>query len=279
MGGRILIAFGKFPEIKSSANRHLFGIIAITNTASLILLIKTAFVLTMGLILSACPHYNSGLPPSLRLPPLKQDSPASGIFHTVMPNESLSGISKAYGVDLQILAEVNNLGPPYAIRANAKIFIPGASDAKKVEPSPTTVHEKPEVKDFSGVLGWPVEGKIISEFGVRGGTQYNGITIQATENTPVKAAAGGRVGHVGNIPGLGNVVLMEHSNRLITVYAHLKDIKVAIGDTLNRGHVVGTVGTSGRAEGPALYFEVRSKRNPRNPLFFLDRKTGANETG
>jgi hypothetical protein len=131
MGGRILIAFGKFPEIECSANRHVFGIIAITNRASLILLIKTAFVLTMGLILSACPHYNSGLPPSLRLPPLKQDSPASGIFHTVMPNESLSWNFQAWRRGLTDFGEVNNLGPLYAIRANSKIFIPGASDARK----------------------------------------------------------------------------------------------------------------------------------------------------
>jgi murein DD-endopeptidase MepM/ murein hydrolase activator NlpD len=45
---------------------------------------------------------------------------------------------------------------------------------------------------------------------------------------------------------------------MVTVYAHLKDIKVGSGDTVNRG-AVGTAGTSGRAEGPALYFEVRSK--------------------
>ncbi|MBI5250363.1 MAG: peptidoglycan DD-metalloendopeptidase family protein [Desulfomonile tiedjei] len=195
-----------------------------------------------------------------------------------MHQESLSGIAKAYGVDLQVLAEVNNLRPPYVIKTGSNIFVPGVSEAKKVEPTPAASQEKLEVKDFSGILGWPVEGKIISEFGVRGGTQYNGITIQAPESTPVKAAAGGRVGHVGTIPGYGNVVLMEHANRMVTVYAHLKDIKVAGGDTVNRSHVIGTVGTSGRAEEPTLYFEVRSKSKPRNPLFFLDRKPDASKT-
>lgn len=243
------------------------------------LLAKLAAMLMIMAALSGCPHYNSGLPPSLRIPALKQDTPATGVFHTVMHQESLSSIAKAYGVDLQVLAEVNNLKPPYVIKADAKIFIPGESEVKKVEPAPVNVQEKPQVKDFSGALAWPVEGKIISEFGVRGGTQYNGITIQAPEGAPVRAAAGGRVGHVGAIPGLGNVVLMEHANRMVTVYAHLKEIKVAAGDTIHAGHVVGAVGTSGRAEGPALYFEVRSKSKPRNPLFFLDRRSDTNEAG
>lgn len=240
--------------------------------------LKFIAALSVALISSGCPHYSTGLPPSLRLPPLKQDVPASGVFHSVTLNETLSAISKAYGVDLQVLAEVNNLRPPYVIRAESKIFIPGASETRKVESSPAMIDEKPKVQDFSGVLAWPVDGKIISEFGVRGGTQHNGISIQAAEGTPVRAAAGGRVGHVGALPGYGNVVLMEHANRMVTVYAHLKDMKVAAGDTLDRGRVIGTVGMSGRAETPNLHFEVRSKSEPRNPLFFLERKPDSNES-
>lgn len=243
------------------------------------LLFKLAAAVIITAALSGCPHYNSGLPPSLRLPALKRDTPAAGVFHTVMQQESLSAIAKTYGVDLQVLAEVNNLKPPYVIKVDSRIFIPGESEVRKVEPAPVNSQEKPQVKDFSGALAWPVVGKITSEFGVRGGTQYNGITIQAPEGTPVRAAAGGLVGHVGTISGLGNVVLMEHANRIVTIYAHLKEIKVASGDTIPTGHVVGTVGTSGRAEEPALYFEVRSKRKPRNPRFFLDRRSDMNETG
>jgi murein DD-endopeptidase MepM/ murein hydrolase activator NlpD len=274
-----LIASGKSSSAHERKRNFEKGKIFERSHYSAVSIIKALSVVLAALLFSACPHYSSGLPPSLRLPPLKRDVPASGIFHAVVPGDTLSGIAKAYDVDLQVLAEVNNLKPPYSINVNSKIFVPGASDTRRVELSPSTVQEKPEVKDFSGLLAWPVDGKVISEFGVRGGTQYNGITIQAPENAPVRAAAGGRVGHVGNIPGYGNVVLMEHANRMVTVYAHLKDIKVSQGDTISQNHVIGTVGTSGRTEEPNLYFEVRSKSKPRNPLFFLDRKSDPNQTG
>jgi murein DD-endopeptidase MepM/ murein hydrolase activator NlpD len=196
-----------------------------------------------------------------------------------LPDQSLLLIAKAYNVDLQVLAEVNNLRPPYAIKADSNLFIPGASQAVRVEPSKAEPQEKTEVKDFTGVLSWPVEGKIVSEFGVRGGTQYNGITIQAPEGSPVRASGNGRVGHLGTIPGYGNTVLIEHPNRLVSVYAHLKEFKIAAGDTVRNGQIIGTVGSSGRSEGPTLYYEVRSKSKPRNPLFFMDRKAENKEPG
>lgn len=240
--------------------------------------------LAMGLalfVLTGCPHYSSGLPPSLRLDHLEPDQPARGVLHKVLPNQSLLLIAKAYNIDLQALAEVNNLRPPYVIKADSNLFIPGASQAMQVEPAKMEHQEKEkaEVKDFTGLLSWPVEGKIISAFGVRGGTQYNGITIQAPEGSPVRASGSGRVGHVGTITLFGNVVLIEHPNNLVTVYAHLKEIKVATGDTVKNGQIIGTVGSSGRSEGPTLYYEVRSKKKPRNPLFFMDRKTENKETG
>jgi lipoprotein NlpD len=216
-----------------------------------------------------CPHYSSGVPPALRLPELKPNNPVAGVYHDVERNERLSDIAKAYNVDLQHLAEVNNLRPPYSI---TKVFVPGASQQRPVAASQKPLTEELRVQDFGGSLAWPVEGKIISEYGVRGGIQYNGIGIQAKEGTPVTAAADGRVGHVGTIPGYGKVVLMEHANRLVTVYAHLKEIRVANDQSVKRGEIIGTVGTSGRVETPSLYFEVRSRSKPRNPLFFLGRR-------
>jgi LysM repeat protein len=236
-------------------------------------------MLLFVVVLAGCPHYSSGLPPSLRLDHLEPDQPARGILHKVLPDQSLLLIAKAYNVDLQVLAEVNNLRPPYAIKADSNLFIPGASQAVRVEPSKAEPQEKSEVKDFTGVLSWPVEGKIVSEFGVRGGTQYNGITIQAPEGSPVRASGNGRVGHLGTIPGYGNTVLIEHPNRLVSVYAHLKEFKIAAGDTVRNGQIIGTVGSSGRSEGPTLYYEVRSKSKPRNPLFFMDRKAENKEPG
>lgn len=153
-----------------------------------------------------------------------------------------------------------NSGAPTALRP------PQQKPAAVNQKSPT---DKLRVEDFRGSLAWPVDGKVISEYGVRGGVQYNGIGIQAREGTPVKAAADGRVGSVKTIGEYGKVVLIEHADRLVTVYAHLKEIRVTNGEQVKRGQIIGTVGTSGRVETPSLHFEVRSRSKPRNPLFFL----------
>jgi len=191
----------------------------------------------------------------------------------VKQNENLSVIAKAYDVNPQHLAEVNNLKPPYDLKADSKIFVPGASQVKAIRAAPERRRAEPRVEAFTGLLSWPVNGKVVSQFGVRNGIQHNGIAIQAAEGTPIRAAESGKVGHVGKIAGLGNVVLIEHPNRLVTVYAHLKEIRVKQGIAINRGRIIGSVGSSGRTASPSLYFEVRSRSKPRNPLFFLDRKT------
>ncbi|MBI4965861.1 MAG: LysM peptidoglycan-binding domain-containing M23 family metallopeptidase [Desulfomonile tiedjei] len=199
--------------------------------------------------------------------------PASGLYHPVEANENLSMIAKAYDVNPQHLAEVNNLKPPYDVKAGSKIFVPGASRVKHVRATPDSATPQTDVQAFTGLLSWPVNGKVISEFGVRDKTQHDGIAIQAPEGTPVKAAGDGKVGHVGKMAGYGNVVLIEHPDRLVTVYAHLKAISVNKGTLVKRGQAIGSVGSSGRAAEPSLYFAVTSRSKPRNPLFFLDKRT------
>jgi murein DD-endopeptidase MepM/ murein hydrolase activator NlpD len=234
---------------------------------------KILLTLLLVTVLTGCPHYNTGLPPNLRLPGIQPNLPAKGLYHPVRQNQNLSAIAKAYDVNAQHLAEVNNLTPPYNVKADSKIFVPGASQVKEVRAAKEPRVPAPTVETFTGLLSWPVNGKIVSEFGVRNGTQHNGIAIQSPEGTLIRAAGNGKVGHVGKIPGLGNVVLIEHPDRLVTVYAHLKEIRVKQGTAVNRGRIIGSVGSSGRAATPSLYFEVRSRSKPRNPLFFLDRRT------
>lgn len=227
-----------------------------------------AFVLAFATIFSAgCPHHVGEHLFDSAAPCIQARIPATGTYHTVAQDETVSAIAKRYKVDLQHLAEVNDLKPPYTIRAQDRLFIPGV---RTEENSLTRATGKgPQVERFDGVLAWPVRGPIISQYGVRQGVQHNGITIAAPAGSTVRSAADGRVGHVGNIPGYGDVVLIEHANRLVTVYAHLHHIIVRTGTRVKKGEGIGAVGTSGRTDTPCLYFEVRSRSRPRNPLFFL----------
>lgn len=236
--------------------------------------IVRTFVLAMALLglVGGCIHTKSGLPPPLRYPVLEAKSPATGVYHRVGQGETVSSIAQAYHTDPQQLAEVNNLQPPYAVQPNANLFVPGASQRREAQTNRPATESRSKVVDFSGIISWPVEGKIVSVFGVTGGVQHNGISIEAADGSPVRAAESGKVGYVGSIPGYGNVILIEHANRLVTVYGHLKEIKTSTGTLVKRGEIIGTLGASARASSPCLYFEVRSRSKPRNPLFFLTRK-------
>lgn len=225
----------------------------------------------MAVLASGCPHVSSGLPPSVRLPPLEPTRPAVGLYHTVQRDENLGRIAKTYKIEPQQLAEVNNLRPPYALEQSSKVFVPGASRVKQVDNDKASAPAPPRVEDFTGILSWPVEGRVVSEFGVRDGLQHNGIVIAAEKGAAVKAAAEGKIGYVGHIWGSGKVILIEHPNRLVTVYGRLGEIAVEEGHLAKRGEIIGAVGNSGNEDSPSMYFEVRSRSNPRNPLFFLPR--------
>jgi len=123
----------------------------------------------------------------------------------------------------------------------------------------------------------PVEGRISGEFGGQRimnkvpKSPHRGMDIAAKEGTQVKASAAGKV--VLAYPNLfysGNVVVLDHGLGLQTVYAHLKEIKVKLGETVEQGDIIGLVGKTGRATGPHLHFGA-SLRNLRfNPQSLLD---------
>lgn len=201
--------------------------------------------------------------------------PASGHYHSVARDENLSKIARKYGTSVRFLAELNNLKSPYVIKEGMKIFISGDVEDSTPEKTGTSDQQIEVVVNDKTKLSWPVKGEIISEFGVREGAQHNGIIVRAPDGTSVVAAEDGKVGYVGSIAGYGNVILVEHADhpdKLVTVYAHLKDTRTENGKKIRRNEVIGSVGTSGRTNQPSLYFEVRSKSRPRNPLFFLDRQ-------
>lgn len=198
---------------------------------------------------------------------------AQGIYHVVRRGETLWRICKAYGADLQQVAEINNIKDPAQIREGQKIFIPGASGTARVEvpkASPGGVSEpEPKIQFFAGKLAWPVKGQVSSAFGVRNGIKHSGIDIKAPLGTPVLAAAEGEVIYKGQLRGYGNILILRHSEELATVYAHLKEIHASEHQHIRQGQAIGTVGNSGQSEGAHLHFEVRVRNVARNPLFYL----------
>jgi len=127
----------------------------------------------------------------------------------------------------------------------------------------------------SGKFAWPVAGRIQSGFGNRyhpifGYNRFHsGIDIVASYGTLVKAADGGQVIQAGYFGGYGYSVMLYHGGGFATWYAHLSSINVSMGQFVQRGQVIGLVGSTGWTTGPHLHFEVRINGAPQNPLAYL----------
>jgi len=200
-----------------------------------------------------------------------------GAMHVVKKGETVYRIARTYGIEVRDLMEVNDLGDPRALRAGMELFVPGAVRPLDVPPLPPGVMPEPEPEPQAlprapprdPVLRWPLQGVLYSRFGVRQGQRHDGIDIAAPEGTPVVAAAGGTVAYAGRQSGYGAIVILRHSNGLVTLYAHNSAVLVREGDEVAAGTPIARVGQSGRTTGPHLHFEVREGTRPRNPLFYL----------
>jgi murein DD-endopeptidase MepM/ murein hydrolase activator NlpD len=116
---------------------------------------------------------------------------------------------------------------------------------------------------------WPVNGPVVSPFGMRWGRMHAGIDIAVPSGTPIHAAASGRVVYAGWMDGYGNLVAVDHGGGLSTAYAHQSSIGVGVGQTVSQGQTIGYVGCTGHCFGPHLHFEVRVNGSPVDPLGYL----------
>jgi murein DD-endopeptidase MepM/ murein hydrolase activator NlpD len=103
--------------------------------------------------------------------------------------------------------------------------------------------------------------------GLRGRDMHRAVDIAAPEGTPVYSVAEGSIKHMGVMGGYGKTIIVSHSNNMSTLYAHLSNYAAGlqIGKKVNRGELIGYVGSTGVSTGPHLHFELRKDGNPINP--------------
>lgn len=119
-----------------------------------------------------------------------------------------------------------------------------------------------------GKLPWPVVGVIVPNQR----PTDRGITIQAKKGKPVRCVADGIVANIESIIGYGNTIFVMHGNGYTSLYAHLSDISVKRGDTVQAKQVLGTVGETGSLIGSVLYFALWKDYEPLNTRRWLTRK-------
>jgi murein DD-endopeptidase MepM/ murein hydrolase activator NlpD len=98
----------------------------------------------------------------------------------------------------------------------------------------------------------------------------DGINISASRGTAVRSAENGVVAYAGNeIKGMGNLVIVQHSDGWMTVYAHMDTMSVRRGARVKVGDKIGTVGQTGKVDSPQLHFEIRKGTKAYNPSSYL----------
>ena len=126
-----------------------------------------------------------------------------------------------------------------------------------------------------GQLAWPLSGPITSPFGMRMHPVYGrpilhaGIDIGVPQGTTIGAAADGRVIVAGYQGDCGNMVALDHHGGLSTIYCHMSQIFVGVGQDVQRGQAIGAVGMTGDATGPHLHFQVMQDGHPVDPMSYL----------
>ena len=145
--------------------------------------------------------------------------------------------------------------------------------AIKVAPTskPSKLKNKGVVYKDNGKFGWPLKGSIAGSFGKQRNGEYNdGIYISASTGANVKASLSGRVVYTGDsLKSYGNLIIIKHSNGLLSAYGHLSKIKVSKDSQVKKGQVIGTVGKTGKVSSPQLYFAIRKGKTAKNPLSYL----------
>jgi len=125
------------------------------------------------------------------------------------------------------------------------------------------------VRQGSGGYIWPVNGPVVSPFGMRWGRLHAGVDIAVPAGTPIRAAAGGSVAMAGWMGGYGQYTCIQHGGGMATCYAHQSSIGVSTGQHVSQGQVIGAVGCTGHCFGDHLHFEVRINGTPVDPMGYL----------
>lgn len=225
----------------------------------------------------------------------------TGIYHTVQPGQTLFRIARTYEINEDRLARINRIKDPTQLKVNQRLFIPGATQSRKVpatvsssgtsrrvesapsvtQKQPTTIRNIPAVKSptpspaiaaepAKGIFVWPVQGTVLNQFGTQGQNVYKGIEIDVPEGTAVVAAASGKVIYSGNaIPGYGNLVILEHSDSYFSVYGYNKKTLVKSDDHVGQGEKIALSGLPPNGQSARLHFEIRKGKSAVNPILYL----------
>ena len=127
-----------------------------------------------------------------------------------------------------------------------------------------------------GRMPWPVEGRLRNHFGgkrAQGGLRWHGLLIGASEGKDVQAIHHGRVVYADWLRGSGLLIILDHGDGYMSLYAHNQSLLRETGEWVRTSDVLARVGTTGGRQQPGLYFEIRHRGAPLDPISWCLRRT------
>ncbi|MFP5409954.1 MAG: murein hydrolase activator EnvC family protein [Gammaproteobacteria bacterium] len=177
----------------------------------------------------------------------------------------------------QLVERLNRLMAQQAARARAAQQARQKQDAAARARGPVSVNTETPVpfrsdRPFSrlkGALRLPVAGELMNRFGAPredGGVNWRGLFIRAGQGAPVKAIAAGQVVFAEWLRGFGNLIIVDHGESYMSLYSNNESLYKQVGDRVQPGDTIASVGNSGGQPDTGLYFEMRHQSRPINPL-------------
>jgi murein DD-endopeptidase MepM/ murein hydrolase activator NlpD len=190
--------------------------------------------------------------------------PVTGVKYVAKEGDTLAKLAKKYKGDVSEIAKFNGIAEDASLALGQEIIIPdGEVEAEKPKQAPGSIAKIPR-KLFTAPLGFFVKplAWFIKTQGIHG---KNGVDLAAKVGAPIVATAAGKVivsKPAGYNGGYGSMIVIAHKNNIQTLYAHLSQVYVQTGVTVEQGQVIGALGSTGRSSGPHLHIEVRGAANP-----------------
>jgi murein DD-endopeptidase MepM/ murein hydrolase activator NlpD len=224
------------------------------------------------------PPYNIWVGQRLALPSQAEVQVASGAV--VAPRPQARPVPSATGTTSSRSSAASSSQPGVASQSAASAVTPLPKPATTAAAQPTArAVQPPQPPPRAGrTFGWPVEGRVIANYGPSaGGTRNDGINISVAKGASVRAAENGVVVYAGNeLKGFGNLLLVKHSDGWMTAYAHNDSLLAKKGDTVSRGQVIARAGQTGNVDSPQVHFEVRRNSKAVDPMVYLEQKMAQN---
>lgn len=217
-------------------------------------------------------------------------------FHQVNAGDTLYSVAREYDQSVADLATLNQLTPPWTLHPGQQLLLvdqgehrpeeePSLAKRKKYDFSSSQgmangVESAPSVRSGSQAGSfvravvqktewlWPVRGPVLTAFSIDK-KRYTGIAIAGSMGEAVRATASGKVVYSGaGLVGYGYLVIVRHAGRYISAYGHNSRLLVRQGEWVQAGQKIAELGSTG-TDSPKLYFEIRHKGIPVDPLDLL----------